>query len=668
MAPMRAAPSAGSVCLLLPGAVLRTVLTGAVLSGAVLTGAVLPGAALAGEAAPEPVPLSPPLPASGSPIEPPPERYQEGYIWIRIAPPLQNTPLTGIAVGPAGWLAGDAWGSVSLSTDGGRSWETVIEGRRAARVGTGLDGGLDGGLDEEELLLEAEQAQEESVEEETSGDVIDLDAVDASVQASVQSSAQLSLERAQREGRQNAGALRHAGPWWSPLPGASGSAAGALPVAIATRSDGIWRSQDGGNFFVKVNDTPATDVLFSRIFPDAIAAGTVDGVLFSFDNGLTWDDVEDATDGADVRALIEVGDRVLAATDRGVFTTRDAFRWERLPALGEQPVQTLLPDPDWPGGFWAAIGGGLLRTDDGGATFYPAGRQPMRGLRGLRQVMENHLVAWGEDGVWESLDGGVKWQPVSHLLTDPDVRDLEIVDGLPLIATASGLWWLVVRPPERPDVPPPVGMSLNTAVSLAWRRSGLDVSALSLARRRLAATVAPQMGFTFGWNQGAARKTEFLDYSTAESHDANWDVGLSLCWGGCGSAASAGTSVDESTGTYYDSSGNEISADDLDGGLFVMDGEVFSDTQVVAAAANIQQNLQRYQNQLYGMVAEAWTTRRRLLSETPAIRTLSLEQQVEHTLKIQELEARLDIYTEGAFSQSLSTDPSNTPSPDEDTP
>ncbi|HND30056.1 MAG TPA: hypothetical protein PLA94_08645, partial [Myxococcota bacterium] len=119
-----------------------------------------------------------------------------------------------------------------------------------------------------------------------------------------------------------------------------------------------------------------------------------------------------------------------------------------------------------------------------------------------------------------------------------------------------------------------------------------------------------------------------------------------------GSVDAAGDYYD-SGGQLYDANGNVVDIDELGDELFVVGDQIFDQSQVVAAAANVAQAVQDYQGDLYAVVAEAWITRNRLIAERTSIRNLSLEAQLGHELKIQELEARLDIYTDGAFGRSL---------------
>ena len=279
----------------------------------------------------------------------------------------------------------------------------------------------------------------------------------------------------------------------------------------------------------------------------------------------------------------------------------------------------------------------------------------MRGLKGLRQLAGPHLLAWGDDGIWESTDGGIRWLPLVRLLTEPDVRDLGIGPKGPVVATGSGLWTLqkqTAAPPE--DAVPDRVLPLPVVVGMAWKRAGLETTALSLSRRQALAMLTPSLSLKFDYGRNASRDSSWWDQETTEDRGRDWSMQAQLCWGGCsGSGIDSTGEYYESGGELYDADGNVLDPTDIEGDLFVVDGEVFDSSQVVAAAANVAQSVQKYQNDLYGTLAEAWLTRRRLVAERPTVSTLSLQAQVNHELKIQELEARLDIYADGAFRQSL---------------
>lgn len=607
------------------------------------------------------VPAFAQAPPDTAPPPPPPAVQPLGdrYVWALRGRLGNVAPVTGIAVqagGEGAWLAVDTFGEVYRSEDRGATWSTVRAGFRG--VGGPGERPEAAEVDDEDVLLEAEAAMEEaardvSVEPESVqvDPQVSVEATMAAVQdATDEAAAQARGEIAERaeEVSEDAAARTEealedlrAGvgetpptAWFSP----------ADPeIALVGWPDAIWRSIDGGISWKQVEEAGAL-TFFAGEDPNLVVAGTRDGVLYSLDGGGTWIDVVDATDGAAIRQVAQEGDWLYAASDRGLFRSRDGLHWAGVGALGTTPVVSVVPDPAWDGGLWVATEGTLLRSDDGGATFYIAARHPLPSLRRIVHLDHvGHLLAITGDGVWESVDGGVRWLPAIRLLREPDVYDVAFVDGLPVIAAASGVWEMVL---PTPAAPAPVRrvevMPLGEAVARAQRRSGLDIDLLGLARRRIAAAVAPSLELSFDYDAVDGRLAEHVDLANDELHDSGWKVGLSACWGACS------TTVD--VAEFFSASEDALLGDD---GLYVVDGEVFDEGDVVAAAANVAAQVRSYRQHLASTVADAWIARQRLAAEATVVHNLPLRDQVKHALDLAEIDARLDLYTEGAFSRSL---------------
>lgn len=578
--------------------------------------------------------VAPPAPAAL--VEPLGSRF----VWELRAPLGAGARAAGLAVQPGGggtWFVVDEKGGVWLSEDDGGRWERVLRAD-----------GVEELPDDEELLLEAEALYDEAVEEagvevdapseDVAGDqaVGDLEVpeVEADVdidEADVDDIVAVASDLADAPGD---GAVRPF-VWVDP--------ADAERVLVA-RKDGIWRSSDSGRTWERVSATSPSDpqvTTLSRGSDGALIAGTVDGVRFSSDDGHTWIDAEDATDGSHVHSIVQEAAAYWAATSRGLFRSANGLDWAPVPLPDSGQVRAVVPDPAWEAGFWVATTGALLRTDDGGATFYAAGRQPLRGLRDMVHLDDpGHLLAISDDGVWESVDGGVIWTTADRQLGDPDVRAVAMSNAGLVIATPRGVWRLVA-PREilrvtgvRKEVLP-----LGATIAASTMRSGLDLDLLGLARVGLLAKLAPSLTITFDYDNHVARAVNFDSQSTVDSFDQDWSLKAVVCWGGC-----------SSTVVSYDADAFDVDTGDS---LYVFGGEVYDEGEPIAAAANVAQRMRSYRRYLGEHVADAWLSRSRLVAETGAVRTQPLREQVLHTLQIQELDARLDALTDGAFSRSI---------------
>lgn len=574
------------------------------------------------------------------------------FVWELRGALSTREAITGVAVQAGGtgvWLAVARDGTAYRTEDAGASWDRVL-------TGFALDGE---GRSDEEILLDAESAMDEAREDvdEDELEPLDLDGADP------EEAARAARDQAE-EAVSDASEGTHASledavdDVYLRAVGDGVAADGAPPptvwlhpadpeLALLSWPDATLRSTDGGLTWAAVDLVGAT-TFFSGADPRVIVAGTTDGVRWSLDDGETWLDVVDDTDGARVRQVSQEGAWLYAASDRGVFRSADGLHWRWLTALGFRSVRSVVPDPSWDGGLWVATDDVLLRSDDDGRTFYESSRHPLHGLRRVVAVEgQGHLLAITSDGVWESLDGGVRWLPAIKLLRSPDVWDVAFDGGVPVIATRSGVWRMVApvsmddRPGRRQEV-----MPAGVAISLAQHRAGLDLDPLVLARRQVAARITPSLVLNGYYALSDSRHTAFFEESTSEAHARTWGVTATACWGGC---ASTYITVDTDFGSV-----DVVDVDDVDP-VYVIDGEVYGDDDVVGAAANVAQAVHAYRQTVAAAVTDAWIARQRLAAEAPLTLNLPLRDQVLHQLDLQEADARLDIYTDGAFRQSLRT-------------
>lgn len=566
-----------------------------------------------------------------------PEPLGARLVWERRGRVGNKSPVAGVDVQlpvAGAWIAVDEAGAVWLSESEGSSWDRVL---------APLRGLADELPDDEAVLLEAESRRDEALDDvdttiseiqvdpslpenvEVQVEVDAADLEDASLRA-----AELAEERAQ---------VRDTLPvvWVDPT---------QFERVLVARADGIWASTDSGRTWEHTHVHESGDpqvTAFYRAADGSLILGTTDGVRFSFDDGATWLDAQDATDGARIRSIVTEAGRIWAAADQGLFRSEDGLHWDPIVLPARVGVHAVVADPAWENGFWIATEGAMYRTDDAGASFYVAGRQPLRGLVDMVHLDEaGHLLAISSDGVWESMDGGVSWLTADRRLSDPDVRTLSFADSGPVIATATGVWILTEpRDGVGREIVEKVP-DLSVLVEAATHRAGLDIDLLSLSRTGVLARFAPQLELDFAWSRGASRDAYFTSARTIDQFDDDWSLAAQVCWGNCSSTIIS-TDVDE------------ISFGDAN--FYVDDGSVFDESEPVAAAANAAQKIRSYRRYLAEHLADAWIARRQLASERSTIRTLSLSEQVKHALQLEELDARLDALTDGAFSRGITRTP-----------
>ena len=561
----------------------------------------------------------------------------ERFVWERRTGLGRRVAAVAVEPVPGGaWVAVDEQGGVWLSEDEGRSWDSVV------RPLGGLD--TDDLPDDEALLLEAESRRDEALE--ASAEELEV----ATPADATEEDADLP-----EAPEPDDGALEEASVLGADLAGERADGGASLPVVWAEpgdgtrlfvgRADGVWRSTSSGrtwDHLGEAEDGAPAITCFARAADGALVVGTTDGVRYSVDDGGSFIDVEDATDGARVNSVVVEGGLLWAATSRGLFRSANGLAWDAIPLPDGGDVRAIVPDPAWDQGFWVASRGALHRTDDGGATFYISGRQPLRGLRTLVHLDEpGHLLATSDDGVWESMDGGVMWFAADRRLSEPDVRSLSFSDNGPVIATPGGVWRMVPPRESTRAVRAQTTLSLSDTIAAASQRGGMDIDLLSLSRAGVAAKLMPVLELKFDWDSSGARRASQVSASTTDSFDDSWSAGLQVCWGSCSGVAAVAPTGEADL--------------DVSRELYVSNGQVYDEGEPVAAAANVATTIRSYRRYLAEHVADAWIARTRLVAESGTVRSLPLRDQVLHAVQLQELDARLDALTEGAFSKALRT-------------
>ncbi len=594
------------------------------------------------QAAPDPGPAAERAPAErDAPATP----LHEDWSWVDAVPVDSPTRVfMGLAAIGDRALAIDGGGGVWRSETGGQRWRLVLEplltitgpGDAAIHDIRIPDSVLD--PEDEARALAKELRQEDpslgTYEDDEESDELDEDSLDSSEDAppAVVEAEGLILEELLRETRGHAlqeGGLRIGGTaWFHP----------DLPdLALVGRADGIWRSTDGGLTWHRVD--PASNVTtFHEGTSPLLLAGTADGLLYSVDGGRVWLDKEDPMDGTHVRDLARSDDGTWwCATSKLVYRSDDGEFWEWAPIVGirDQDVAAIVPEPGSTS-LLLADNETLYRTDDRGQTVVVLGRQPLLDTtRLIRAPGPGHLLQSGSDGVWESVDGGLSWRPLFLGLRDPQVFDLAWIEGTLFAATLNGLFRLAEGLPSGdPGLAPETvyvelrsgAMPLSSTVAIASHRLGVDPGFFFLRRSRVARAL-PYVEVYGRLRSGDDLDTNFENPPSSLDLDRDAYVGLRLRWGG------PDLDVLDDVGL----GGLEALADDFQHGLPLR-------------AANTYRSAMKYQHAVAETVTDLYLSREKLLSSWDTIPSNDLRAAVLHVLKIQEVSARLDGYTDGAFS------------------
>lgn len=605
-----------------------------------------------------PEPLAPEL--LPAPPTAPPAPWGQDHLWRATG---LHLPAASVVLSPKGTrLALVQSGEIRRATPGG-AWRVVLPAQGASQAESSAD---------EEVLIESEATVEELIDlpEAEDGSVDDageedeaieaadeqadlLDDITGAVEGGAGDLDQAVLDLAERMAGLNV--LPPVGRLW-----AAGDGSGLL---LAGRDDGLWRSVDDGLTWTRVSPAQAVQSVI-ELRDGTLLAGGAQGLGSSQDGGVRWRRVPGALDDREVRALAQVGDALLAGTDQGLFISIDGQRWT---AAGGDPgsaldVRDILPDPSWPGGMWLATSRGLLRSDDMGQSLRPASRNPLPGLRDIAALPQpGQILVTGGDGAWETVDGGLTWQPISTGLPGPDTASLAVLGELVLLGGHDGVFQLGRAPTPEAQArviaaaPPPVGPPLHEVVGHALERPGLDLDVLTVSGRLVAATLMPRLQIGVEHRVSRYRDTLFDSLLTSEYRLPETTAEVLLCWGAC-------AGVDATTD--YDSDGYDVTTEtleleDVTDELAVVGGQVYDMSDVGAlssATANIAQRATTYRTDVARLVSDAWISRNRLVAEAGSLGALPLREQLSHALLIDELSARIDLYTDGWYSRSLASD------------
>ncbi|MBW1877730.1 MAG: hypothetical protein JRJ84_05170 [Deltaproteobacteria bacterium] len=590
--------------------------------------------------APDPVEVAPPD-EGPPPLVELPTSLREGWGWMATGPRV-GLPMSDVTAHPddpeflaAVSLEGEVW----LSLDRGGYWFRILK-PISLRMGE---------MSSDEEVMREFESQVEDLTELPSGDLSDLldevedqdelDAIDDLVDE-VQDAASRAAGEIRSELRANPDYMRTALAEEEQRSVLRGELATARPqvwiteddVILVGRVDGLRASDDLGASWHTVIDIPVTALEY---LPERglWVAGSQDGMRYSTDL-VSWIDPLDGTEELHVFDLASAPEGMYAGTSSGLLLAPDAQAW-RPAGPPHDPVFAVLTDPDWDRGLWFANARTVFRSDEGGSNPREALGAPLHGVLDMHRLGPGRLVLASADGPWESMDGGTTWAPLPRGLADPTTRALVLVGAHLFLASDEGVFWLVemeeeTRMAELPAVIEewvPVDLLIDAAIS---RHGMREHQAPFLGR--IASTALPRLQVEGRYNPGAALRFD-RSSGTVDEVDGLFFVQVRLTWVPDGRKG-----------------GVDLQAMVVDGEVLVDDGR---DRSFLSARVN--RKATDYRRRLIKDVSELYFARAALVAGRDALARESLEAKLEHEIRIQELEAQLDVFTDGSVSRHVAS-------------
>jgi len=561
--------------------------------------------------------------------------------WIE-AGPSTSEPFVDVALHPSRrgvWAVVSGEGGVWVTTDSGADWTRVLDGGRSR---------LGGISDDEQVLLDVSARVEEIVDDVAAGDALDPSEIEEGDDEALDDLEEATAAVGQATEDVVFGVQTEvaAGQWLDDLPGAGSTgrprvrfvASGELVVA---RQDGIHRSLDLGSTWAHPVRWPVSDVA-------EVAAGQLlavgPGGAWVSTAGSAWQPVRlpMATPPAD---LVVDGGTFASGPDGLWFAS--GGRWQQLPGpVGATPVTVRPTSATATRALVVSTGRDLARAPRPDAATEPVTGGPLPGVVDLGRLAEGTMVAATGLGPYVSEDDGRSWALVDRGLLDPRAAAVAVAGQVVVLVGAGGVHVLAARPeptptPEGDEVVAPPFLPLGALIESASRRRELQ----QRVGRRLVAAAIPQVTA-----EVVARRTVGPDWEnddpagTAVDLDTYWQARTILRWtpGRTRSSRSFDAEV----------AGDEVPVVVVGRDVVVDDGEA---PQVLYS--RVSRGAGRYRSVLAQRITELYRQRARLILQGEPVDAL---RRVVRLLRIQELEATLDVLTDGAVTR-WRLDPTNRP-------
>jgi len=543
-----------------------------------------------------------------------------------------SAPVVDVAVHPVRpnlWAVVTASGEVWVTDDGGRGWRDVLEG-----YGVGL-GGLS---DDEAVLLDVSARVSEIVDDVAGAGAFELDGIDEGDEEALEELEQAAAEASAATDDVVFGVQTEvaAGQWLDDLPA---SVPGGRPrvaftgagVLLVARADGVRSSVDMGASWQHGLTEPVGAV--AEVGPGEVLAVGPDGAWVSADF-LRWSSVQLPMDPPPTDLVVDGG--TFASGPAGVWFASEG-NWQMLPGTGSTPPITVRPTSrQFERALMVSTGRDMLRAPSILAPADPVLGGPFDGVVDIERLGEGALVAAATDGPRVSEDDGRTWAPLTRGLGDPRSAAIAVVGSVVVLAGAGGVY--VMRPLPRPvpeATPTPPSLASFVPLGALIHSAGTRRELTQRIGRRIVAAAIPEVTGEFITRRDVALDWENDEPTGTETDvDGYWQVRSVLRW---------------TPGRTRNASSFDAEAADDVPVLVVGDSVVVDDGEAPQVLfSTVSRGGAVYRNVLAGRITDLYKVRARLLLEGEPVDPVRA---VLRELRVQELEAMLDVLTNGAVTQ-----------------
>ncbi len=222
---------------------------------------------------------------------------------------------------------------------------------------------------------------------------------------------------------------------------------------FAGTDNGMFKSNDGGYTWQKLNNFPASNIKcmsIGKLNSQLIFVGTLsEGLITSTDGGMNWHKMKDNVILDKCRDIFSIAvnennnDIIIIGTNDGCYRSEDrGENWKKLYIPKESNVSSVSISPANPKEILISslnkTDGHMYRTLDGGTHWKQMTITDAGLITSITQstINPNHLVVGTkEKGVFFSNDGGDTWSPFTKPLPDQAITCVQFMDEKLLIGT-----------------------------------------------------------------------------------------------------------------------------------------------------------------------------------------------------------------------------------------